>query len=208
SLSVRKDPAVSGLGAASLLLRPEVYEGGATVMFEGDVSGSWEVDLLLIGVHSGLHRVPLELSVEGRGELTVPLDGIGEIVLLVRNLSIEDEAARTFTWSVHRERGFPFELGTFEATARSDEPGVLVSWETLSEQRLVGFNVVRTRDDSDEVVRVNPVWMPAVGDSTTPISYIFIDLSAEAGVPYRYHVEGITTEGLVSLSDPVAVSHR
>ena len=206
SLSVRRDPAVAALGATSLMLRPGANDDGATVMFEGEISGRWEVDLLLVGTHGGLHRVPLELSVEGRGELTVPLDGLGEIVLLVRNLSIDDPAARSFTWSVHRERGFPFELGTFEAIARSDRPGVLVSWETLSERRLVGFNVVRTRDDSDEVVRVNPVWVPAVGDSATPISYLFIDLSAEAGAPYRYRLEGITSEGLVSLSDPVSVS--
>ena len=205
SLSVRRDPAVASLGAASLLLRPGAYEGGATVMFEGEVSGRWEVDLLLIGAHGGLHRVPLELSVEGRGELTVPLDGLGEIVLLVRNLAVEDGVARPFTWSIHHERGFPFELGTLEAIASRDKPGVLVSWETLSEHRLVGFNLVRSRDDSDEVVRVNPVWVPAVGDTATPISYIFIDLSAEPGVPYRYRVEGITAEGLTSMSDPVSV---
>ena len=59
------------------------------------------------------------------------------------------------------------ELGSLQATAGEKTSGVLVSWETLSERRLVGFNVVRTRDDSDEVVRVNPIWVPAVGDAAT-----------------------------------------
>jgi hypothetical protein len=205
TFSVRDDPAVAPLGAISLMVRPESNEGGATVMFEGDVSGRWEVDLLLDHRGGALHRVPLQLSPEGRGEITVPLDGLGEIVLLVRNLAIQDDTPRPFTWAVHRERAFPFELGSLQATAGEKTSGVLVSWDTLSERRLVGFNVVRTRDDSDEVARVNPIWVPAVGDAATPISYMFIDLSAEPGVPYRYHVEGITTEGLTSRSEPVPV---
>jgi hypothetical protein len=205
TFSVRNDPAVAPLGAISLLVRPESDEGGATVMFEGDVSGRWEVDLLLDRRGGAPHRVPFQLSPEGRGEITVPLDGVAEVVLLVRNLAIEDDTPRPFTWGVHRERAFPFDLGSLQATAGEKTSGVLVSWETLSERRLVGFNVVRTRDDSDEVVRVNPIWVPAVGDATTPISYMFIDLSAEPGVPYRYRVEGITTEGLTSRSEPVPV---
>jgi hypothetical protein len=205
TFSVRNDPAVAPLGAISLLVRPESSEGGATVMFEGDVSGRWEVDLLLDYEGGALHRVPLQLSPEGRGEITVPLDALGEIVLLVRNVAVEDDTPRPFTWAVHRERAFPFELGAFHATAGKETPGVLVSWETLSERSLVGFNVVRTRDDSDEVVRVNPIWVPAVGDVATPISYMFIDLSADPGVPYRYRVEGITTDGLTSRSEPVPV---
>ena len=47
--------------------------------------------------------------------------------------------------------------------ARSSN-GVLVTWQTVSESRLLGFNVVRL-NGSGETVRVNPVWVPAVGDS-------------------------------------------
>ena len=53
--------------------------------------------------------------------------------------------------------------------------------------------------------RVNPVWVPAVGDETISTSYHYLDRSARDGIVYRYRVEGITTEGLTSRSEPVNV---
>ena len=51
---------------------------------------------------------------------------------------------------------------------------------------------------------INPVWIPALGDAATPTSYRFVDLSATPGQGYVYRIQGITRDGLTSLSDPIS----
>jgi hypothetical protein len=203
-LSVQADPPIVALGGSSVLIRPRETDGGITVLFEGEISGRWGADLLLGRADGSLQRVAMAVSDEGRAELTVPLDGLDDVILLVRNLSTDEPGPRRYTWSVHRERGFPFELDVLEAGFVDSAGGVLVSWETLAENRLMGFNVVRTDEATGENVRINPVWVPAVGDGTGAMSYQFLDATARADGSYLYRVEGITLEGLTSLSAPVA----
>ena len=203
-LSVQADPPVAGLGLASVYIRPGETRGGITVLFEGEISGRWSADLVLSTRDGSLRRVVVPVNDEGRGEITVPLDGLEEALLLVRNVSIDDDRPLRYTWSVHRERDFPYSLGALEATFGRENPGVLVSWETLSEIRLLGFNIVRTDEETDETVRINPVWVPAVGDRSAPMSYQFLDVTAAPDGRYLYRLEGITHEGLTSVSDAVA----
>ncbi len=91
--------------------------------------------------------------------------------------------------------------------ARLPEPeaGVLVEWETASEQRLVGFNLLRTRKAGGPVVVVNPIWIPALGDRAHATSYRFVDPDADPGAAYLYRIQGITTDGLTATSEAVAV---
>ena len=203
-LSVQADPPIVGLGASSILIRPRETEGGITVLFEGAISGRWEADLLLSRADGSLQRVAMPLSDETRAELTVPLDGLDELMLLVRNLSTDEPNALRYTWSIHRERDFPFELVALEASFVEASGGVLVSWETLVERRLMGFNVVRNDESTGESTRINPVWVPAVGDGSSSMAYQFLDATARSDGRYLYRVEGITLEGLTSRSEPVA----
>jgi hypothetical protein len=205
ALSVRAEPPVSAFGAAQIRLLPDSGQGGMHIHFEGDLSARWETDLILISDQGAIRRrLPLELSGEGRGGSTIPLEGIEEAWLLIRNIGGYDEAVHRYTYSADLEQGFPFELSMLEA-APLDEPGmgVLVSWETQSEQQLIGFNILRQREQGGRQVVVNPVWIPAVGDQATLTSYHFIDRSAEPAVAYIYHIEGITSSGLSSRSRPV-----
>jgi hypothetical protein len=146
----------------------------------------------------------MQVNSEGRGEITVPLDDLSEIVLLVRNLATDPGRPLRYTWSVYQKRGFPFELGSLEATFLEPSGGVLVSWETVSESQLMGFNVVRTDESTGEVVRVNPVWIPAIGDRSSPMAYQFFDATARADQRYVYLIEGITFEGMTSRSESFA----
>jgi hypothetical protein len=202
-LSVQVDPPIAALGASSILIRPRETEGGITVLFEGDVSGRWGADLLLGRADGSLQRVAMPMSDEGRAELTLPLDSLEQVVLLVRNLSTDEPGALRYTWSVHRERGFPFELDLLDAAFAESAGGILVSWETLAENRMMGFNIVRTDESTGESVRVNPVWIPAVGDENGPMSYQYLDGSARADGRYLYLIEGITLEGPTSRSTAV-----
>jgi hypothetical protein len=203
-LSVQADPPVASLGAADVLIRPGESQGGLTVLFEGEISGRWGADVLAVMRDGSMHRIPMHIQ-DGRAETTLPLDDLSHAVLLVRNLTIENDRPLRYTWSVHRERGFPFELSSLEAEYNGVSGGVLLSWETTSETHLLGFNVVRTLEETHETVHVNPVWVPAMGDPNSTVSYQYLDSTARPGTSYLYLIEGITLEGLTSRSEPVAL---
>ena len=173
------------------------------IYFEGDFGGRWQADLLLIGRDGTKLRLPLEVSAEGRGSATVPVDDVAEGFLLLRNVAGEEVPPRRYTYAAEIERGYPFEIVSIEATPA--ERGVELRWETASEQDLLGFNVLRVREQSGPVVVVNPVWIPALGDRSNPTVYHYLDAAALEGVAYVYRVQGITRDGLTRASDPVGV---
>jgi hypothetical protein len=206
ALSVQADPEVGSLGAAAVVLHPGEHAGGLTIRFEGDVTARWGADLLVVRSDGSLQRVPMPLDAGDAGELSVPLQDIREALLLVRNLDGEGRAARPYSWAAQFEPGFPAEFGALQVERAGSEGGALVSWETSTERGLLGFNVLRARSDVAEAIRVNPVWIPSVGETSGPASYSFFDSDAEPGVSYRYRVEAVTLEGLTSRSEPVVLA--
>lgn len=200
ALSVQADPALAALGTAQVRLRPAAEDGGLRVHFDGDFSADWGVDLLLLRQDGSKRRLAVPLD-DGRAEATVPLDGLDEAWLLIRNLGGEARTLRRYTYSAHHETGFPYELAALSAT-RTDG-GILVAWETDTEHHLFGFDIVRRRESGGTDVTVNPVWIPALGRPTEATSYRFLDRSAEPGVRYLYRIEGITQDGLISRSPAV-----
>jgi hypothetical protein len=203
ALSVQADPAVAPWGATLVRVVPEVGDGGLGLRFEGEYDARWEVDLLLTDEEGVLRRMALDLAPEGSGEATVPLDGVAEALLLVRNLGSVDGAPHRYTYAAHRERGYPVEIASFEA--RPDGDDVELEWETASEHDVLAFNLLRVREDGRSEVVVNPVWIPAVGEPEAPTVYHFVDGGAEPGATYVYRVQAITTSGMTSLSEPVIV---
>jgi len=204
ALSVRAEPPIAPFGAAQIRLLPDAGPGGMHIHFEGEFSARWETDLILVSDQGVMRRLRLELSAEGRGGSTIPLEGVAEALLLIRNMGGDDEASHRYTYSANLEKGFPFELTMLQAApVEAPGMGLLVSWETQSEQQMIGFNILRQREQNGRRVVVNPVWIPAVGDQNNLTSYHFIDRSAEPGIAYIYSIEGITTSGLSSRSRPV-----
>ncbi|HEX5045367.1 MAG TPA: hypothetical protein VFV75_20925 [Candidatus Polarisedimenticolaceae bacterium] len=202
ALSVQSDPPVSPLGAATVRLAPGETGGGLSIRFEGEAGGAWEADLLVHFADGRRHLVPVELDEDGGGETTLPLTGLDEVLLLVRNVARPGEPARRYTWAAYRERGYPFELQSFEVT--QDGAGMRhVTWETAGERDLVGFDLVRVRVGTRESVRINPVWIPSLGAPEETAAYAFDDPGAEPGAAYVYRIEGITSTGLVSPSEGV-----
>ena len=204
ALSVQADPAIAPLGGAAILLRPGERTGGLSVRFEGDLTARWAADLLLVRPDGAMQRVPFVLDPDDAGDLTVPLQDVREAVLLVRNLDPAGHAARTYTWAAHYTPGFPVEMAGLRAAAAAASGGRVVSWETFRETGVIGFNVLRSAADGGAASRVNPVWIPAVGDPANGADYSFLDPGAEAGGAYRYRIEAITAEGLQSRSDWIA----
>jgi hypothetical protein len=200
---VQSDPAIAPWGATQIRIVPVDTDGGLGIRFEGGFRATWEADLLLTDATGTLRRLALELTPEGWGEVTVPLDGLVEALLLVRNVGSEDGGSHRYTYAAHRERAYPVEIASFAARHLGD--AVDLRWDTSSEQELVGFNVLRTRDDGGAEIVVNPVWVPALGALDERTSYQFEDRGVEAGVTYIYRVQAITVDGLTSLSEPAVV---
>jgi hypothetical protein len=208
ALSIQADPDVAPLGAASVLLTPAERSGGLAVRFEGDRTARWSVDLLLVRGNGSMHRVPLSLDDEDAGDVTVPLQDLREAVLLVRNLDEDGRAPRKYTWSAFVEPGYPAEIVRLAAEPAGGRSGTIVSWETVGERGVLGFNVVRSRPGDPSEVKVNPVWIPAIGDASATAAYSFLDTGARPGIAYEYRIEAVTPEGLVSRSDAVPASSR
>lgn len=206
-LAIQPEPALGPLGAVQALVTPQAERGGLTVRFEGETPGAWGVDLLLVADSGQLRRVPVEIGADGRGRLTVPLDGLAEVLLLVRNLDDSGDSRR-YSWSADRAAGYPFEIASLDASPLENGEGVLVRWETTSESGLVGFNVLRALEGGNEERRINAVWVPAFGNLSSPAFYQFVDATAEPGHSYRYRIEGVTGEGLSSFSDPIPVEAK
>ncbi|MCP3980286.1 MAG: hypothetical protein GY716_13360 [bacterium] len=206
ALSVQSNAAVGPFGAAHVLLRPEAQDGGMTIQFEGDFAAEWACDVLLVSDSGEQRRVPVDVSPEGRGGVTVPLDGLKEAVLLVRHLG-GGEGPQRYTYAVDHEKAYPFELASLEAFNFDErDASVIVQWETLAERDLIGFNVLRYRDPAGPATTINPIWIPALGDLAQPTAYHFLDETAETGVSYTYRIQGITRDGLAGLSEPVSLA--
>jgi len=206
ALSVQAEPEVGPMGHAAILLHPDEISGGLTIRFEGDAAARWGADLLLVRANGALRRVPVVLDADDASELSIPVQDVREVLLLVRNLDPEGRPARRYSWSAQFEAGFPAEFGTLRAEPAGNGGGALVSWDTATERGLLGFNVLRSRADRAGAVRVNPVWIPSVGESSGPAAYSFFDAGAEPGVAYRYEIEAVTLEGLTSRSEAVPLA--
>jgi hypothetical protein len=206
ALSVHRESPIGALGATQILLLPQESQGGMHIQFEGDLTADWGVDLVLVNRRGIKHRVPLSLTPERRGEVVVPLDDLDEAWLLVRNVGSDDGGAHRYTYLASYEPGFPFEVIELRARRQtSTKDAVVVAWDTAVEHDLVGFNILRRVEHGDTEQTLNPVWIPALGGFSDETSYRYVDRTAEPGVNYVYRIQGITTAGLSSYSEPVPI---
>ncbi len=85
-------------------------------------------------------------------------------------------------------------LGDFEAIDQGDD--ILVSWVTLFETELLGFNLHRSTDPDQPEQQLNPAVIPVQNPgSTTGAFYTWLDEEVEQGKPYYYWLELLTPSG-------------
>ncbi|MFQ5719318.1 MAG: hypothetical protein ACE5IK_07190 [Acidobacteriota bacterium] len=160
-----------------------------------DVLVSWKTAPL------GWMVVPVPLS-RGRGELTVPMAPGSRAVAIIRSHDPPGGEAARVEFAASAEPSFPYDLSFLAADA---SPGqVDVSWGTETETSMFGWLVYRATDPQGPYRQVNPLPVPSMGSSDSPLAYYFTDASVVPGTRYYYLVEGLTVDGLARRSAAVA----
>lgn len=117
------------------------------------------------------------------------------------------------TCSVKFSSPLAVRLADFEATYRVGD-GVMLAWETVSEQDNAGFNVYRSggsdveRSQQDmEWERLNDALIPAASPGSSQGNvYTWIDKMTEPGATYWYMLEDVTLDGVATQHDAVVVT--
>jgi len=91
----------------------------------------------------------------------------------------------------------PVELSSFEATGIAG--GILLSWRSLIENEHLGFNVLRSVEDSS-YERANPRLIEPPGP------YSFLDMDVSPGVTYYYRLEAMDRSGGSEFFGPVSAT--
>ncbi len=197
---------IAPLGAAVVRLLGDGSSGGLRVRFAGGSEGAWDVALLVYGVSDpdDVRFVPLEVDGSGRAEIALPWSRLAAIDVLVQNLTTR-AGAKPEDWSfaIDYDPVVPFDLLGFGAS--DSGRGAVLSWSTDSEERLAGWNVYRSTAPLGPFSRINRYLVPGAGTTTSPMSYLFVDGSAEPGGKYYYYLEGVTFEGFSESSHPAGV---
>jgi uncharacterized repeat protein (TIGR01451 family) len=90
--------------------------------------------------------------------------------------------------------------------ATASEEGILISWETSSEENNLGFNLYRAEDVEGLKEKLNESMIPSKNpDSTTGALYSFLDPDVTAGVEYFYWLEDVDTSFVTNLYGPLSI---
>jgi hypothetical protein len=100
----------------------------------------------------------------------------------------------------------PVELTDFYAV--SGDGMISLFWTTATERENLGWNILRSSENSRDFIKVNSRLIPGAGTSSTPHSYSYDDFNVRVGVLYTYVLESVSTSGQLEYSNPVTVMVR
>jgi hypothetical protein len=83
---------------------------------------------------------------------------------------------------------------------------VLVSWSTVEERNIAGFNLYRSVNLLEDFVRINTELVSAHGDPLLGGDYTYPDLGLEPGKTYYYILEQVDTSGRKQRKYPMQAS--
>lgn len=190
---------IEPFGASFIQFESEKSGGALIINFEGDQHCQWSVDVLLVSDKDPrYYRARMSIDDSGHSSIGIPWEPLTDIIVVVKNLSMHQGIRGRFNYVATHDPSYPFELNFIEAV---DEQGIIaVLWETDSETDLFGWNVYRSCEPVCDFSKINGVFIPALGESSAPVLYKFLDNSAQPSKKYFYYVEGITKDGLPSHS--------
>jgi hypothetical protein len=181
--------------------------GGLKIAFDGCEGLRAQAIVLL--ADGTVQRFPLE---GGRQMLGLPVASLRRAVVLVQ---APDIPRRWSAWSatpattedarlrVMEDPSYPLVLS---ALSTESWPGqVTVSWDTSSEEDILGFWVERAMRPAGPWRRVSQAPVPAQSGLGSAASYSLVDATLRTGLAYHYRVRAVTASGL-SVVTPAVVA--
>jgi hypothetical protein len=181
-------PAEARRGALDVEVRVEGGSPGADLLVR---AGAGE---------GGPVLVPIPLDPGGAGRAAVPLGGIREAWIVLRNGPAASPAR--FEVRAAHDPYAPFDLAGLAAEAVG--ASIVLQWTTASEKGLIGWNVQRAPSPEGPFQRLNGVALPAWGEGASDTGYVFVDDAVGPGRRYYYRIEGLTDAGLADVSHVVS----
>ncbi len=103
----------------------------------------------------------------------------------------------------HREIPAAVLLSSFEAAAMGAD--ILVTWETVSEEQNLGFNLYRSLSPDAPEAQLNAELIPSQAPgSGQGFAYEWRDAQVEVGVTYYYWLEAVDFGGMTAMNGPVS----
>jgi hypothetical protein len=141
----------------------------------------------------------------GDGVVTFRLEATGSG--LSQLCSFEDRENGGGTGNEPELGYYPTAVTVSSFTARPDQQGILLEWETASEVGSIGFNLYRaTTPDGFEggtAVQLNDQLIKGTGDPIQGGQYSFLDEEVAPGVRYYYWLEEVEAGGDTNPFGPV-----
>jgi hypothetical protein len=158
----------------------------------------------LISTDQGIAQVSARVSSNVDVVVADPADQPKPRLLVVKSLSYDGEAALNITW---RGSTAVF-LTLFEAawTQEDQAGGVVLHWQTASENNNRGFNLYRGPGEKGPWVQVNNtlILSQAPSASSAGAVYEWLDEGAQPGQTYFYLLEDIAADGVATQHGPVS----
>jgi uncharacterized repeat protein (TIGR01451 family) len=92
--------------------------------------------------------------------------------------------------------GLPTGVDLVDFTATSHSPDILLTWHSVQETDLIGFNLFRAEASDGPQLKINPELIPAINPGQLlGNDYQYADATAEVGKVYYYWVEWVGISG-------------
>ena len=122
---------------------------------------------------------------------------------------VDQPLAALDTFAIHEGSRIDIPTSTNIALfdARGEDDMISVTWATVSEEELAGFNLYRSLDPSELGQRLTDVPItPQNPGQPLGASYEWIDATVEPDTTYYYWLEVLDTDGSVAIHGPVSAS--
>jgi hypothetical protein len=85
---------------------------------------------------------------------------------------------------------------------------VNLSWSAISEENVMGYNILRRQGKKNDYARINKNIIPAKGSIQTTVSYEYADEDVKSGWLYDYLLIEVETDGKTKHHGPVSIVPR
>jgi YD repeat-containing protein len=178
----------------------------ATVRLEVHTAAAVYTDIVRVGFFIAGNQEPANNAV------TYRYDALGRLIAAL----YPDGSAITYTYdrvgnrlAVNKTGQAPptaVKVSRFSATPT--QKGVIIQWETETENRTAGFNLYRKSAVQGDYQKINTSLIPAQGSATTGARYSYTDVPPRPGNRWQYLLEEVETGGATNRYGPAAAVNR